>query len=158
MVAPAAIALGASALPYLLKIPKYAKMLYQSKNFIPALLGAGYLGSTAVSAYGQAGERGLSREQMKLQALMGKASAEVSEKTVKESRARTKEYIKALLAAKKEEAKENRELMALQSFTQSQDRQMALVMQAMQAMGQRQMGASTQAPGGGMLGLMRGDF
>ena len=134
------------------------KALYASKHFIPALLGAGYLGSTAVGAYGQAGERGLTREQMRLQTLMGKASAEATERTVKESRARTKEYVAALLKAKKEEAKEARELASLQSFTQSQDRQMALVMQAMQALSQRQMGSATQAPGAGMLGLMRGGF
>ena len=149
---------GAAALPYLLKIPKYAKMLYKSKHFIPALLGAGYLGSTAVGAVGQAGERGLTREQMRLQALMGKASAEATKRGVKESRTRTKEYIKALLVAKKEDVKERREFAALQSFTQSQDRQMALVIQAIQTMGQRQGGAATQAPGAGMLGLMRGGF
>ncbi|KKL79132.1 hypothetical protein LCGC14_2017920 [marine sediment metagenome] len=153
---PAIAAGGAALLPYLLKIPKYAKMLYQSKHFIPALMGTAYLGSTALGAVGQAGERGLTREQMKLQALLGTASAEATKRGVKESRARTKEYIDALLKAKKEEAKEARETAALQSFTQSQDRQMALVIQAMQAMSQRQMGASTQATGGGMLGLMRG--
>ena len=149
MVAPA-IAAAAT------KIPAAFKALYGSKHFITALLGAGYLGSTAVGAYGQAGERGLSREQMKLQGLMTKASAEATKRGVKESRARTKEYISALLKAKKEERKETREMAALQSFTQSQDRQMALVIQAIQALSQRQMGASTQAPGGGMLGLMRG--
>ena len=151
MVAPA-IAAAAT------KIPAAFKALYGSKHFITALLGAGYLGSTAVGAYGQAGERGLSREQMKLQGLMTKASAEATKRGVKESRARTKEYINALLKAKKEEAKETREMAALQSFTQSQDRQMALVIQAIQTMSQRQMGASTQAPGGGMVGMMRGGF
>ena len=149
MVAPA-IAAAAT------KIPAAFKALYGSKHFLTALLGAGYLGSTAVGAIGQAGERGLTREQLKLQTLMGKASAEATKRGVKESRARTKEYIKALLTAKKEDVKERREFAALQSFTQSQDRQMALVIQAIQAMSQRQMGAATQAPGGGMLGLMRG--
>ena len=154
------IAAGAAkaALPLLAKLPAYAKALYGSKHFITALLGAGYLGSTAVGAYGQAGERGLTREQMRLQGLMGKASAEATKRTVKESRARTKEYISALLKAKKEDVKERREFAALQSFTQSQDRQMALVIQAMQALSQRQMGATTQAPGAGMVGLMRGGF
>lgn len=138
------------------KIPAALKALFASKHFITALLGAGYLTSTAVGAAGQAGERGLAREQMRLQAILGKTSAEATKRGVKESRARTKEYIAALLKAKKEEAKETRELAALQSFTRSQDRQMALVIQAVQTMSQRQMGAATQAPGGGMLGLMRG--
>ena len=53
----AAAAAGAAALPYVLKIPKYAKMLYKSKHFIPALLGAGYFGSMGLEAAGQAGER-----------------------------------------------------------------------------------------------------
>ncbi len=134
------------------------KAFYGSKHFLTALIGAGYLGSTAVGAYGQAGERGLTREQMRLQGIMGKASAEATKRGVGESRARTKEYIKALLVAKKEDVKERREFAALQSFTQSQDRQMALVIQAIQTMGQRQGGAATQAPGAGMVGLMRGDF
>jgi len=152
MAAPLIAAGVASAIPYLLKIPKYAKMLYKSKNFIPALIGAGYLGSTAVDAMGQAGERGLSREQMELQNLLGKASAEATKTSVKESRANTKKYIDALMKAKKEEARESRDIMALQSFQQSQDRQMALVLQAVQAIGQRQPGSG----GAGMLGLMRG--
>ncbi len=151
MVAPA---LAAAAT----KIPAALKALYGSKHFLTALLGAGYLGSTAVGAVGQAGERGLSREQMRLQGKIGTASAEATKRTVKESRARTKEYIAALLKAKKEERKETRELAAMQSFTQSQDRQMALVIQAVQAMSQRQMGSATQAPGAGMVGLMRGGF
>lgn len=137
---------------------KALKAFYGSKHFLTALLGAGYFGSMGLGAIGQAGERGLTREQMGLQATMGKASAEATKRGVTESRARTKEYIKALLTAKKEERKETREMAALQSFTQSQDRQMALVIQAIQALSQRQMGASTQAPGGGMVGLMRGGF
>lgn len=153
-----AAAAGKAALPLLAKIPAYAKALYGSKHFITALLGAGYLGSTAVGAIGQAGERGLTREQMRLQTKMGMVSAEATKRTVKESRARTKEYIAALLKAKKEERKETREMAAMQSFTESQNRQMALVIQAIQTMGQRQMGAATQAPGAGMVGLMRGGF
>jgi len=147
-----------AALPLLAKLPAYAKALYTSKSFIPALLGAGYFGSMGVEALGQAGERGLAREQMGLQGVMGKASAEATKRTVKESRARTKEYIAALLKSKKEERKEVREFAALQSFTESQDRQMALVIQAVQALSQRQMGAATQVPGAGMVGLMRGGF
>lgn len=158
MAAPVIAAGLAKLAPLIPKIPAALKALYASKHFIPALLGAGYLGSMGVEAVGQAGERGLTREQMRLQALMGKASAVATERGVKESRARTKEYIAALLKAKKEEAKETRELAALQSFTESQNRQMALVIQAIQTMSQRQMGASTQGPGAGMLGLMRGGF
>lgn len=149
----AGLAVGAAA-GAALKIPTALKALYASKHFIPALLGAGYLGSTAVGAYGQAGERGLTREQMRIQTLMGKASAEATKMTVKESRAKAKEYMKATMKLIREERKEARDIEALQSFQASQDRQMALVLQAVQAMGQRQPGSG----GAGMLGLMRGGF
>ena len=62
------------------------------------------------------------------------------------------------MKAKREERKEVRELAAMQSFTEGQNRQMTLVIQAIQAMSQRQMGAATQAPGAGVVGLMRGSF
>ncbi len=130
------------------------KAFYGSKHFLTALIGAGYLGSTAVGAYGQAGERGLTREQMRLQGIMGKASAEATKRGVKESRANTKKYIAALLKAQREERRETRDIESMRSFTASQDRQMALVLQAVQAIGQKQPGTG----GGGMLGLMRGGF
>lgn len=44
-----------------------------------------------------------------------------------------------------EDAREARDLAAMQSFTQSQDRQMALAIQAMQAISQRQGGGPTQS-------------
>ena len=147
MVAPA---IAAAAV----KIPAALKALYGSKHFLTALIGAGYFGGMGVEALGQAGERGLAREQIGLQATMGKASAEATKRGVKESRANTKKYINALLKAKREERKETRDIAALQSFTQSQDRQMALVIQAIQAIGQRQPGSGS----GGMLGVMRGGF
>lgn len=154
----AAIAGGAVALPYLMKLlklgKKYGSMAGKSKHFLPGL-GYGFLGgSMLLGAAGQRGERGLSREQLKVQELMGRASAEATKMSVKESRAKTKEYMKALLKAKKEERREARDIEALQSFQASQDRQMALVLQAVQAVGQRQPGVG----GAGMLGLMRGGY
>jgi len=157
-VAGGAATAGKFLLPYLKNILGIGKAAYKSKYLLHGL-GYGALGgSMLLGAAGQAGERGLTREQMRLQTLLGKASAEATERTVKESRARTKEYIKALMKAKKEEAKETREMAAMQSFTESQNRQMALVIQAVQVLSQRQMGAATQAPGAGMVGLMRGSF
>ncbi len=154
----AAIAGGAVALPYLLKLlkagTKYGKVAYKSKRFLPGL-GYGFLGgSMLLGAAGQAGERGLTREQLTLQTLMGKASAEASKMTVKESRAKTKEYMKATTKLIREERREARDIESLQSFQASQDRQMALVLQAVQAIGQRQPGGG----GAGMLGLMRGGY
>ncbi len=157
-VAGGAATAGNFLLPYLKNILGIGKAAYKSKYLLHGL-GYGALGgSMLLGAAGQAGERGLSREQLRLQGVMGMASAEATKRGVKESRARTKEYIKALLKAKKEDVKERREFAALQSFTQSQDRQMALVIQAIQTLSQRQAGASTQAPGAGMVGLMKGGF
>ena len=157
-IAAGAIGVGAAALPHMAKIPKYLKAFFASKKFLPALgygaLGVGMLGG----ALGQAGERGLTREQLRIQTLIQKASAEATKMTVKESRANTKKYIAALMKAKREERRETRDIMAMQTFQQSQDRQMALVLQAVQALSRRPMGASTQAPGAGMVGLMRGSF
>jgi len=88
--------------------------------------------------------------------MMAKVSAEGTERTVKESHAKTKEYIKALMKAKREESRDARDIAAMKSFTESQNRQMALIINAVQALSQKQAGASTSTPGGGMLGLMRG--
>jgi hypothetical protein len=118
------------------------------------LIGAGYVGSEALGEVDRSGERKLAGEQLKLQTLASKASAEATKRTVKESRKQTQKYIDALLKAKREERKEARDIAAMRSFTESQDRQMALIVQAMQTLSNRQMGAETSAPG--MLGLMRG--
>ena len=145
---------GKFLLPYLKNILKLGKTAYKSKHFVPGL-GYGLLGgSMLLGAGGQWGERGLTEEQMRMQALFQKASAEAAKMTVKESRAKTKEYMKATTKLIKEERRETRDIAALQSFQQSQDRQMALVLQAVQAIGQRQPGRG----GAGMLGLMRGGF
>ena len=74
---------------------------------------------------------------------------------VKESRARTKEYMAALLKSKREDKREAREFASMQSFQQSQDRQVAMVMQAIQSIGQQRTAAQNTGPGVGMLGLLR---
>ncbi len=116
------------------------------------LIGA-YLASMGLDAAGRVGQYGLSKEQMRAQIQMGKTSAEAAKMSVKESRTRSKEYIATLLKAQKEEAREKRDLASLQSFTQSQDRQMALILQTMQSIGQQRNAA--RGSGAGMLGLMR---
>ena len=129
-----------------------AKGAYAAHPFATSMLA--YTGvAGGFGAYEGAGERGLSREQMRLQTLLGKSSAEATKLTVKESRARTKEYMKTMMKMKMEDRKEAREMASIQSFQQSQDRQMALVLQAMQAIGQQR--ASARGSGVGRLGLMR---
>jgi len=127
-----------------------------SKHLLTLLIGGGILGSQALGEVERGGERKLSRERMLLEAKLAESSAEAGKKATVESRRRTKEYTDQLLKLKREERAEAMDVAAMQSFSQSQYRQMALLMQAVQAMSARPAGASTQAPGGGMLGILRG--
>lgn len=131
-------------------IPLAAK--FGSKHLLSLLLGAGFLGSTISTEVGKAGERGLSREQIALQKILGESQAKATKRSVKEDRARTKEYTEALLKAQRQEKKDAREAALMQSFTHSQDRQMAMVMQAIQGLSQS---SRTTSPSGGMVNLMR---
>lgn len=141
------LALGAKAMPFI------------SKHLLSLLIGAGFLGQTALGEYGKSGERKLARAQLGAQAKIAGSSAEAGKLATKESRARAKEYTEGLFKAKREERKGARDVAAMEAFTQSQDRQMALILQAIQAISAQPAGASTAAPaGGGMLGVMRGEF
>lgn len=142
--------------PFIAAIPGIVKGAAVAHPYLTALYAymAAQMGLGEISKFG---ERGMSREQMRAQIQMQKASAEATKMSVKESRARSKEYMETLLKTKKEERQELRDIESMRSFQQSQDRQIALILQAVQTMGQRQ-GASASAPGGGMLGLMRGGF
>jgi len=131
-------------------------MPFISKHLISLLIGGGILGSQVLGEVERGGERKLSRERMLLEAKLAESSAEAGKTATAESRKRTKEYTDQLLKLKREERAEARDVAAMQSFTQSQDRQMAILMQAVQAMTARPGGANTQAPGGGMLGILRG--
>jgi len=155
MAVAAAAALGARALPYAAKVPAALKALYGSKHFLTLLIGSGILGSTALGEVGKAGERNLTREQLRLQALLAKTSAEGTKKATEESRKKSKEYMEQLVKEKREERRSFQDMAAMEAFTQSQDRQMALVLQAVQALSARPAQSSAQS-GGGMLGLMRG--
>jgi len=142
-----------------LKIPAGLKALYNSKHFLSLLIASGLIGSEVLGQADKAGERKIMRERLGLESQVAKSSAEATKRATMESRARAKEYTESLLKAKREERGEARDTMAMQSFMQSQDRQMALLMAALQAMSNRNMGSSTQSPvSGGMLGLMRGSI
>src|SRR4030042_2772303 len=120
-------------LPYLAKGPGMLKALYTSKAFWPLLTAGLFTGQEALSQVGKAGERGVAREQIAAQKLMAEAAAEASKMGYKESQKHTKEYTETLMKARREEVKMAKEQELLQSFTASQDRQMALVLQAVQA-------------------------
>ena len=130
-----------------------AKSGFVDKHFLEMLIGGTYAGSTVLGEWGAAGERGISREQIALQKLLGTQQAAATKRSVTEDRKRAKEYMNKLLEMRVAEKKEAREATMLQSFTQSQDRQMALVLQAMQGIAQTSRPSSRG--GGGMVNLMR---
>ena len=156
MAAGAAIAAGAALLPYLKYLPKAAKAIYSSKSFLPALAGTAFLGGDILREFGAAGERGLTREQLALQKLVAEAGQEASKRSLKESREQTKAYMKELAKAKREEAKEAREAALMQSFITSQDRQLAIALQAMQGIAQTSptLGTALSQPRMGRTGMV----
>ncbi len=105
-----ALVTGALAAGSLLsKLPSALKGIYNSKHFLSLLLGGGFLGSTALSEAGKAGERGLSREQIALQKMMADAQAKASERGTKEARRNTEKYMAQLLKIRTSEKREARE-------------------------------------------------
>jgi len=146
-------AIGAASL--IPKVASAAKAAYASKHFWPGLFMALFGGQTALGQLGKAGERGLSREQLALQKMIAEAQAEATKRMTEESRMRTKEYTQMLMKAQKEERRESRERDLLESFMGSQDRQVALILQAMQGISQQRPQFRPGSSGGGMVGLIR---
>lgn len=155
-----ALATGAlTAATLVPKIPALLKGIYNSKHLMSILLGGTVLGGTALSEMGKAGERGLSREQIALQKMIAEAQAKAAERGTKESRKSTQKYMDQLMKMRASEKREARESEMMESFTRSQDRQMSLVVQALQGMTQRPTGAPKQpGGGGGMMDLMRSNY
>lgn len=144
-----AIALGAAT-----KLPKLISMLraaYASKSFLPWALGGAYVGEKAIGIGEGIGERGLTREQLALQKLLAESGIAASKKETVRAEKKSKEYMDMILKVKEEERRDTREAAMLEMFQQNQNRQMAMIMQATQALSQR-----PTISGGGMLGVMRG--
>ena len=148
--AAGAIAAGAASL-----IPLLSK-LYKSKSFLPLLIGGTFLGQEALGQVGKARERGLTREQLQLQRLLGEAQAEATERATKESKAQADKYVKMLTQEKGKERAQAREQRLMEYFISSQDRQMALLMRALQGISQSRPQYRAGRPAAGMVELMRG--
>ena len=132
------------------KIAGVATKAYASKNFLPVALGGAMVGQTVLGQLGEASNRKMTKEQIDIQNMMGLSSAEVTKRLTEESRTKTKEYTKALLEAKREEQDKELDRTMMESFMSSQDRQMAMAMQAIQ---------SQNAPRtGGMTNVLRSSF
>jgi hypothetical protein len=129
--------------------------ILQSKNIIPLLLGGGYLTHVGLEEYGKAGERKLTKAQMDLQDKILKASAEAQKRLYKESQTSKKEEKEQLITLIREQNKRDLEKEMMQSFTESQNRQMAMLLQTLQAAATPPAGAPR---GGGMLNLVRSEF
>lgn len=139
-------------------IPAALKALMASKYFWPLLFGGTYLGSEGLKQVGQMGERGVAREQIALQKLIGEQQAEASKRVVTESRRRAKEYTETLLKEKRGERQEVREQDLINMFVQGQDRRMMMLMQAIQGISQARPSYSPAMSQSGMLGLMRSNL
>jgi len=122
------------------------------------LMAGGGVASMGLGQLGKWGERQLTREQISAEERVGKAKAEATQKLTRESEKRTKEYIERLLREKRTERISERETALMQSFVGSQDRQMALILQAMQGIAQTPYASQMKRPGGGMMGLLRSNL
>lgn len=116
------------------------------------------MASMGLGQIGQYGGRQLRREEIAVGERVGKAQAKATLKLTRESEKRTKEYVERMLREKRTERISERETALMQSFVGSQDRQMALILQAMQGISQTPYAPQTGRAGGGMVGLLRGGF
>ena len=122
------------------------------------LLAGSQVGGAGLGQIGKYGERGLAREQIAAGERVGKAEAKATLKLTRESEKRTREYIERMLRERRTERISERETSLMQSFVGSQDRQMALILQAMQGIAQTPYAPQGGQPGGGMVGLLRSNL
>ena len=127
-------------------------------TLILLLAAAGGVASMGLGQIGKYGERQLAREQISAEERIGKARTKAEQKLTRESERRSKEYLERLLREKRTERISEREAALMQSFVGSQDRQMALILQAIQGMSQTPYAPQFKQPGGGMVGLMRSNL
>jgi len=114
--------------------------------------------SMGLGQIGKYGERGLAREKIAAGERIGKAEAKATLKLTRESEKRTKEYIERMLRERRTERISERETALMQSFVGSQDRQMALILQAMQGISKTPYAPQMGQQGGGMVGLLRSNL
>lgn len=122
------------------------------------LMTGGGMASMGLGQIGKYGERQLKREEIAAGERIGKAQTKATLKLTRESEKRAKEYIERILRDKRTERISGRETALMQSFVGSQDRQMALILQAMQGISQTPYAPQSGRPGGGMVGLLRSNL
>ncbi len=123
------------------------------------LLGSlGGVASMGLGQVGKYGERQLRREEIAAGERVEKTKGEVTKRLAKESRKKSKEYTEQLIREKRSERISDRETLLMQSFIGSQDRQMALIMQAMQGISKSAYPPQSGQSGSGMVGLLRSNL
>lgn len=118
-----------------------------------ALAGAGSLATQGIGMWQGSKTK---RKELDLQRYMADLQATTAKRSTEESRANAEKYMEAIMKMKGEEKRESRRQELMQNFMSSQDRQAAMVMQAMQSLNQNKQ--SVYSPGGGMVNLMRSNF
>jgi hypothetical protein len=123
---------------------------------IATILGLLYGGASLGSEFiGKRGEQKLGMEQIRSQERMATNERKATEKATKASKASAEKYMQTLMREKTKERISDKEAIMLNSFLQSQDRQMALIMQAIQGATQSPYTSVSPGPSAGMTGLMR---
>jgi len=153
-IGPKLVALAAM----LSKIPGGVKSLGTIKNLLSVGIPAMFVGSVGLTQLGAMGDRNVAREKLAQDADTSRITADVMRRMTLESRAHTKELTKEQIKLLREQAKNERVSEQMKMFSESQDRQMAMLMSAIQLQAGRPTGAPSQQPGGGMFGVMRGDY
>ncbi|MGD2065664.1 MAG: hypothetical protein PVI43_00660 [Candidatus Bathyarchaeota archaeon] len=116
------------------------------------LYGGASLGSNIIA---KRGEQKLGMEQIRSQERMASNERKATEEATKKSRTSAEKYLKTLMEEKTKERISDKESLMLNSFLQSQDRQMALIMQAIQGASQSPYTSVSPGSSAGMTGLMR---
>jgi hypothetical protein len=123
---------------------------------IATILGLLYGGASLGSSFlEKRGEQKLGMEQIRSKERIAANERKASEKATKASKESAEKYIQTLLKEKTKERISDKEALMLNTFLQSQDRQMALIMQAMQGATQSPYTSISPSPSAGMAGLMR---
>jgi len=125
------------------------------------LAAAGYLAGRGFEYFGQRGQQQILREQIAAQLKGAETEAEATRRLTREEEKRAKKYTESLLRERREERISEREERLMQSYLASQDRQMALVLQAIQGITQTPYAPGVSpgvSPGGGMMGLLRSNI
>jgi len=117
------------------------------------LYGVSNIGADVAQGYWQ---RGTEREKIKSQEKITKAATEAASRLFREAKTSKHRDVERLTTESRRSERRAREEEMMRVFMEGQNQRMALVMQAMQSLGQPKL--SQGVGGGGMLNMMRSNF